>query len=405
VGTLSLAVAAGPLITVAYRLSRRGDVPVGGFSPAQGVRGLLCFAMLASLWRVKQLWLLEHPLIRPLTVLAGYAVLTAALGPYPYQNIAFAVKLLFISLVFATAFHLSQQRLCSERWLTVCAWMVLISMMMSQIAGFTTGNTLKTYHSSHATAGLIDEAATTATYSISTVPIILNTFPDQRLSLAGIFVQLACVFFTLRRTELIAAVTALCFVVCFTLAPFRRRAPWRKTIVAVLSLAALAAVVLSSPAGEEFVTRLQDLDPSSGTGSGRYMFWRIGFDHAITRGLDAQILGDGVGAVHDVIGRAYGLAIGCHNDWLDMMNSFGLVGLAIVAWWYLGLLRFVIAMHRLGHPVFRGVLSALVMLSVQSFGSGGAFDPCFIVVYAALGFWAAQSLWSESYECAECPSY
>lgn len=400
-----MAVAAGPLITLVYRLKRAEDAQMGTFSMAQGVRGLLCLAMFVSLGRARRLCLLEHPLIKPLMLLAGYSLVTAVLSPYPYENISFAVKLAFGGFVFASAFHLSERQSLGERWLTGCAWTILLLMVMSQIAGFMMGSTLNVYHSTSGTAGLMDQAAVAAVYSISAMPIMLARFPDRRSSLVAIGAMLGCVFFTMRRTELIAAVMALGSVVCFAASSGRRRVAWSKIAVAVVAIGALAVVMLNSPTGEDFVARIRDLDPSGGTGSGRYVFWRIGLDHAIGRGLDAQILGDGVGVVRDVIGQEYGLAIGCHNDWLDVMNSFGFVGLALFGWWFLGLLRFVIVMHQIDHPAFQGGLALLVMVSMASFGSGGTLDPCYVAVYAALGFWAGQPLWSESYEYAQCAAY
>ena len=159
-------------------------------------------------------------------------------------------------------------------------------------------------------------------------------------------------------------------------------------------IVALGGIALSSSAGEDAMDRFQELDPSRGSGSGRYVFWRIALDHIASRGIDAQIVGEGMGAVRNVMGHDFGLEIGCHNDWLDVICSFGAVGLLMLVWWYLAFVRFIIGLYRGRHPAFHGALSGFVILAVISLGTGGAFEPALAVTYASLGFWAAQPLWT-----------
>jgi hypothetical protein len=206
----------------------------------------------------------------------------------------------------------------------------------------------------------------------------------------------------MRRTELIAAVAAVCSVVIYSL---RQKGACGKVIVASLVITGLAWMGLRSPAGRDLMTRFEDLDPSRGSGSGRYVFWRIAFDHMMNRRMDAQVLGEGVGAARDVMGREFGHDIGCHNDWLDMAYSFGLVGLVGIGWWFLVFLRFIIHLYQDHHPAFQGAVSGFVLLALISVGTGGAFDPAFAMIYAALGFWAAQTPLKGYVVYAGCPSH
>jgi hypothetical protein len=387
----TIAVVAGPLIGVAYILTRPEDAKDGSFSSAQAIRGVLCLIMLISLFLSRRLRLLEHPIVRPLMFLAMYAVLTCMLGPYPYENIVFAMKLTFIALVFVSAFHLAQNKLCSENWLIAWAWIVLLLMAISQAVGLVTGSTIAAYESDYATAGVIDAPSVTATLIVSTLPVFLRFFPNRRLSISGIVVAIVSLFFTMVRTELIAAICAIMIVLIRYLDPFRRGIPWIKVAIAALVLSMFVVIGLQSQAGQDLLNRMSDLNPTEGSGSGRYTFWSISLNHISNRDISAQILGEGMGSIRDVMYRSFGISIWSHNAWLDLTYAFGIFGLIAIGWWYLELIRFAIYLRRIKSAAFQGVFSAIIILFLNSIGQGGFSDPSFALTYAALGFWTGRA--------------
>jgi len=386
----TLAVVAGPLITTVYRLTRPEDAVDGSFSLAQALRGILCLMMFFTLFLSGRLRLLGHRIVRPLMFLATYAVLTCMLSPYPYENIVFAVKSAFAALLFAGAFHLAQAKLCGENWLVGCAWVVLLLMAISQIIGLLTGNTVPFYASNYATAGLIDQPELTSSLIVSTVPVFLRFFPKSRAALAGMMVLLISLFFTMKRTALIAVAGAILCILARNLNPFRSRIPWRRALLAALVICVLIVIALQSQAGKDLLDRMSELDPSQGTGSGRYTFWRIAINNIMDRGIGAQILGQGTGSIRDVMDRHFGSPIGSHTAWLDLTHAFGIFGLMAIGWWYLELIRFANYLRTVRDPAFQGVFSAIVILFLISIGQGGFSDPSFALIYVALGFWAGK---------------
>lgn len=405
VAPCTLAVVAGPLITTVYRVTGSPDVQVGSLSLAQMLRGLLCLTMVLSLFLSGRLGLLCHPLIRPLIFLSAYAMVTLLIVPYPYENIVFAVKLMFVSLVFANAFHFAESRLCSEYWLTLSAWTVLLFMVISQAIGLATGHTAATYQSSYATAGLIDQPAVTAALIVSTLPIFLRFFPDRGHSVFGVLLLLISVFFTMRRTELAAAFAALLLVALRLMAAPQSRASCAKAALAILVIGLLTAAVLRTQAGADLLARIRDLNPREGSGSGRYSFWSISLDHIVDRSIGAQIGGEGMESIRDIMDEHLGQSIGAHNDWLGLTHAFGMFGLAAIVWWYFKLMRFTSYLLKLKDPAFQGALSALVIFIVISLGQGGFYDPSLGMMYAALGFWAGRSSYWEPFCYVESAFY
>lgn len=386
----TFAVVAGPLITTVYRLISSSDIEEGSISLAQAIRGMLCLILFLSLFLSGHLRLLEHPIIRPLVFLAAFAAMTALVVPYPYENLVFIVKILFMVFIFASAFHLSQSKLCSENWLVGSAWAILFFMTISQAIGLVTGNVVATYHSNYATAGVIDQPSITAALIVSALPVFLRFFPERRFALAGMMVLLISLFFTMRRTVLIAALAAILYILIRNINPFQRRIPWRQTLLATLFLCILIVIGLMSQAGQDLLTRIGDLNPSEGTGSGRYVFWSISLKHIVNRSMSDTIMGEGEGSIRDFMEKDFGIPIGNHMVWLDITYSFGLFGLMAIVWWYIELLRFTYYLNSIKHSIFQGVFSSVILLFLISLGQSGFCDPSFALTYAALGFWSGQ---------------
>lgn len=387
---VTAAVVGGPVITTVYRLTARAGESDGSLSLAQGVRGMLCFLMLFSLYFSRRLRLLEHRLMRPLLLLAGYATVTFAAAAQPYENVVFTMKVAFVMLVFANAYNLAQRRLCSEEWLLGGTWIVLIFMAISVFVGLLIGNRVAVYQSDYATAGLIDQPAVTAALTVSTLPVLLASFPNAWASIGGVLLVLVSLFFTMGRTCLVAALAAVLFLMLKHLYSLCYRMPSRRLVAAAVLLVGIGTVGLQSAAGGDLLARFQDLDPRVGSGSGRYAFWSVSVEYILSRSAFARTFGEGMGAIQEVLWQQWGSPISTHVDWLDFASAFGVLGVLAYAWWYFELARFACHLSRIGHRAVQGTLAALIVLSLISLGQGGVYDPSFALIYAALGFWAGQ---------------
>jgi hypothetical protein len=187
---------------------------------------------------------------------------------------------------------------------------------------------------------------------------------------------------------------AVLFVLIWYVEPLRHQAHRGKIALAVLVLGVLTVTSLRTQAGADLLARIRELDPREGSGSGRYIFWSVSLNHIVDRAVDAQIWGEGVESIRDVMDEHLGQSIGAHNDWLGLTHALGVFGLAGIVWWYFKLMRFTSYLRRQMGTEYRGALSALVIFTLISLGQGGFYDPSLAVMYAALGFWAGrQSYW------------
>jgi hypothetical protein len=397
---VTLTVILGPMISIAYHLTQPMDAAAGGLSLAQVVRGLLCAFMFLSLILSRGLGLLTHRFVRPLLFLATYALLTSLGKPYPYQHVVFAVKMAFVALIFANTWHLAERGLLSDRWLAACAWTLAMTMAACIGIGLVIGRTVDVYGSRYATTGLMNHVSVASVYIVSALPVMIRCMATSRVALAGMAIIYVSLFFTMHRSALIAAVVATCCSFVMNLSPFRGRIPWRKTLIPIAVLLLLAGIGLSTAAGADLMSRFKELSPHGGTGSGRYTFWRITVEHIMHRPMRAQLWGEGMGCIRDLLRQRYGLAIVSHNDGLDLIHALGVWGLLGIAWWYVELVRFAWSLRdHQQDGLFQGACTCVIILVLISVGTGGSFEPPWALCYAALGFWAGRTAYARQCRC------
>jgi hypothetical protein len=390
---VTLTVALGPLVTIVCRMIQVTDDQRDSLSLAQAVRGSLCVLMFLSLFLSTRLHPLKHRLLRPLLFLAVYAASTSFASPYPYENLVFAVKLVFVMLVFASAFHLAREGVSGERWLTLCSWMVLLTMMTCMGEGLATGRTIDAYPSRFATAGVIGQPYMASCLMLSALPVLIRRSFTSGSAVVGLVLLFTSLFFTMCRNALIAAVVATGTTLVINLRTLRSRGPWRRTLLLMGVFILSGSIGFCAAPGADLIERFKDLAPSAGAGSGRYVFWQISLEHILHRPRPIQLTGEGMGSIRNVIERGYGVPLEAHNDWLDLVNAFGLCGLIGVSWWCLELARFVWSLRGRQDGALSGAWAALMVLGLISMGTGGGFDPSWALTYAALGFWAGDHVW------------
>lgn len=202
--------------------------------------------------------------------------------------------------------------------------------------------------------------------------------------LAGILISLFALLFAMQRTPLIAAAAVLFVAFARYLYPLRQKIHGYRGAIGIIILVVFVVAGLQTAAGSDLVDRMTELDPREGSGSGRYVFWGISLDHILNRDFADQVVGEGVGAVRDVIYQQYGMYIKSHTDWLDFPFAFGVFGLIAIVWWYSELVRLARYLYACKHPAFQGAVSAVMVFFLLSVGQGGeSYDPSLALTYAA----------------------
>jgi hypothetical protein len=140
--------------------------------------------------------------------------------------------------------------------------------------------------------------------------------------------------------------------------------------------------------GDELAERFVDADVTAGgTGSGRVEFQRIALESIRDRDVLLNVFGEGVGAIRETLAGNFGLAIGGHNDWIDVVYGLGLIGGALFLWYHVGIVRTAL---RVGGAHRMVIVMAFAGLGVIELTSGGALGPNFAPTLALFGLVRGQ---------------
>lgn len=200
------------------------------------------------------------------------------------------------------------------------------------------------------------------------IPLSL-IIPRKRLRVYLYFLLVVASFFSGQRS---AALVALISV------PFCLPHLWksiRKVDIVLLVALSLAATPIMIKSIDNIVERnAYDTDRGDDVGSGRSTFWKITWDSYKEKSIENIIFGNGTNSVAPVLEAKYGLSIGAHNGWLDILYTFGIVGLLLYALIVFGMFfrnRFFAVK---GHPYKNFYLILFIIFIVKCTTSHGYFD-------------------------------
>ena len=273
------------------------------------------------------------------------------------------------------------------------AWVALLTVIASQAAGSALG-VASVYAGEGGFPGITGQPATVAASACALLALFAVRSPLRRLDLVGIALCVASIAATQRRSSAVAAVAALMVFGAFTARPSNRRAALQVATLFVLLAVVIDGLAVLTPVGVEFAERFQDLNfRDGGTASGRTEFQRIALAHVVARDVPELIFGEGPRALQQVLGREFGIAIGGHNDWIDVLYGLGLAGVGLFSWFYANLARVAWRLEPQGRAVAMMSLVGSVILGATT---GGALDPTAAPMFALFGFLGARD------EAARC---
>jgi hypothetical protein len=375
---VTVAVAGGPLIDVLEGVTRSG---IG-----QIARGILALSMVLAI-RYSRTFTSRSRILLPLFALAFYGFVRAASLDYAFDGAVLAFRVLFLAAVYLSVRELSVSGRVTPRWIVRVAWVALLTVIASQAAGRALG-VASVYAGEGGLPGITGQPATVAASACALLALFAVRSPLRRIDLVGIALCVGSIAATQRRSSAIAVIAGLVVFGAFTVRAANRRAGLRVATLFVLLAGVISGLAVLTPVGDEFAERFQDLNlRDGGTASGRTEFQRIALTHVVGRGVPELIFGEGPRALRQALGQKFGMAIGGHNDWIDLLYGFGLAGIGLFGWFYANLAR---AAWRL-EPQERAVaMMSLVGSVILGATTGGALDPTAAPMFALFGFLGAR---------------
>lgn len=391
---ITVALLGGPVIDVVYRMAELPEATIGGLSLAQGLRGLLCVTMVVVMPKSFLSGAVRIRAVLPLGLLVLYTVSTSVLQPQPFENLVFAVRIIFLLCVFLSVYEFARAELIGRRWIDCIGWSILVLLGLSQVIGYIVGYRATVYRSEYALVGLTGHPKLGAVGVIAIFPFFLLRHPLRKTDILALVLCALSAFATLRRSAIVSLLLAATVVGALHLSPRSRRLGQSKQaiLVLVLILISLISVSIATPLGNDVLSRALDLDVwHGGTGSGRTALWQTALEHLIQRSFGDNILGEGLGTIRATMLDEFGRAIGSHNDWLDIWFSLGFVGLLFFAWWHVEMLRLAVMLCRRQVSWGVSVIGAFVIVAFFALATGGIFAPGFAPLFAVLALVTAES--------------
>ena len=275
---------------------------------------LAAYSLLIATLSIRKIW--HNPMMRSFLLLLILAVLYIFYPLKPVQNTTYVLRVYMAIITMLAEYALLRKVKDAAFWDKNIYWIYFFQVIFcfTSLVGDRIAFLSSTERGFDSNAGFM---------LVTCIPLAL-TLPKKRLrAYVYALLLLGCLYCGQRSAALAALIS-------FPLCLWYLKGNIRKTDVAIFLILGL---IIIFPVLNEALTNLQlrnEIDLERGTtGSGRSIFWLIVLQDFFTHDIFHIILGNGTNSVAELLDRTYGLAIGAHNGWLDILYTFGLIGLLL----------------------------------------------------------------------------
>jgi hypothetical protein len=373
----------GPILANWYSVVRHDPTQIGPLSILQVIRGVFFVILLTILSKYVQKSVRINPLLRPLLIMSLFLFILMPFHQTPIENAVYIFQILYVGIFIIGGFVIGVYKTNADEWLINVARITLVVIISLQIYGYTQGSR---FYSDYALVGLGDRPSVTAAAVAALIPIFLLRLEKMNLfDWIVLFLSILSLTMTMRRTEILAVLICfigVAFVTIYHNSIFNKGKITRVFIIFIIMIG-IGYLIASSPLADDFQHRIEGMVISEGgTGSGRLILWPIIIESGINRSEGKLIFGEGVGSSSNYIHRELGSATGSHNIWLDTFISSGVIGILIMIWFHLHLIKL---FNKVTNKYSPAIVSVILILIIYGIFQGGIFSPIFIPIYTLKG--------------------
>jgi hypothetical protein len=294
-------------------------------------------------------------------------------------DLAPILKALFVSIAYIAGFFGALKYRWNLKTFSYIGLITLAGGALSLVLGKIIGVAVldATYESG--LVGLSVHPAITAMIIASSIPYLLS------LQGAGKYLKLLaylCVFLTMRRTAILAAAPLI--IISNGSGKFNTSSFLLLGLISAMIIMITASFGILDPFMERFLSIFSGDDD---TGSGRFIFWGLILDKMANFDIFQIMFGEGVGVLSNFLSLRFGIAIGAHNDFLDLFFTYGIISSFFLLFFYCTSI-FVLFKYRRAikdKTEYLCSFGIIFYLFFTSAVSGGALDVQASALYFALG--------------------
>ncbi len=371
------------------------DAYVDGFSSAANTGAAVAMLLILAIIRKK----IDFPTVTLfLHITVVFFILSIQIVTLDQElrsSMAYLARIVFTLIFYVVGLSLAQNNNeYIEKRIIGAAVLILMIVVSLQVVGKLIDfrppsvaaffETYYTFAYAKAFVGIAKHPAITATLLLAVLPVLFYRALQGKPFLLMI-VSIATIA-TFRRSSWLVLAVFLLFYLLYYLIHIR---PLLKNlilvIVGVIFLVLLWYVLPAEITGPVLERALSEQGNLNSFGSGRLVFWSIILNAFANADEIRILLGHGIGSVSRLLLLNFNLAIGSHNDLLDIVYSLGLIaGLSFcLLWLSFGLA----AMQRIqDRKKIYTVWALLIGNVVLSMTTGGVLEPQLAYSYFFLGW-------------------
>ncbi len=214
--------------------------------------------------------------------------------------------------------------------------------------------------------GRIGEVIYGVYFVLTYIPLLVCFYPKNKFVLIVPFIT---IIFTTKRAAFLSIVLGFIlmqFFEYYIMGDLRKK--WKKLIKIVIGLLLIyfLITILINQFQLDIIDRLANMNVDEG--SGRISIWTTVYDAFKESSLIDKILGHGYGAVRTL--HIGGRSINAHNDYLELLYDYGIIGVCLIVAWIIYLFKVFIRLCRRKSVMLPGyalTLTIFVFLTMLSY--------------------------------------
>ena len=174
-------------------------------------------------------------------------------------------------------------------------------------------------------ASLVSEFVNRNPYILAVLTIPLYFLKNKKIMAMAMLLIFGGILITGKRGPLLSVVAALIFV-----AILQKGIAKKIKILIFIFITAIIIVILINQVYPEALIYLSERlieDETESMGSGRIGAWTKGYSIWSQLGIFTNLFGMGAGTINALMEKAWGLSVGAHSDYFDILFQYGYIGL------------------------------------------------------------------------------
>lgn len=222
------------------------------------------------------------------------------------------------------------------------------------------------------------ETTTNTSYFVMYMLPFLLCYKNKYIKTILIVITILVVFSSLKRTGSIAVILAIVVFIYVELAKDKKK--WKNTLfIIILGTAVYYLISYGGLSDNILISRFEKLPEDQG--SGRILVWESTWEMIKESNVLQVFFGHGFNMVQ----TDSPLKLSAHNDFIEVLYDFGIIGFILLLTTYIQLIRFVLKLIKIESKYAAPMAASVVLMIIGSMSSHIIIYPYYLIMFSM--FW------------------